>query len=73
MIKLSETFGDGGGPEAFENCVVLFGANTLIDNVGGSGIFGNAVTHEGAWYISKCAFFLTEFLPSVPVDITFEI
>ena len=71
-IKFSKDFGDGGGPETAENFVIFFGADALVDDVGGSRFGRDAVAHEGLRDKSKGAFFTAKFFPGVPVAITLK-
>ena len=73
MVDFSEDFGDGGRPETFEDFVIFFSADALIDDVSGRGIFGDAVAHERLGDKGESPFVSTEFLPGVPVAITFEV
>lgn len=44
-VELGEELGDGGGPEAAEDFVIFFGADAMINDIGGGGFGGDAVTH----------------------------
>lgn len=46
LVEFGEEFGDGGRPETAENFVIFFGADALVDDVGGGAGGGDAVAHE---------------------------
>lgn len=72
LVSFGEALGYRFGPEAAEDFVIFFGANALVDDLGGSARFGNAVTHEGLWDKGENALSSAELFPCMPIAVAFE-
>ena len=72
MIEFGKELSDRGRPETFENLIIFFGTDALIDDFGSGGIVGNTMTHESFINKGEGAFLLVEGFPGMPVYVAFE-